>query len=330
MGQRKVRRGIVFVAVLEVAILCLVVSGIGLWPEREEHADAAGDCADADECLELLGETGKRRIPEPYARDLGDHPGLYWGQFESTKRSYEPPRTCVFEATVESVDEADPGVAHVLIHEPDGRRTKALVYSDRRTWRGVPTPAGETVTYFCAGKSEKNEALPQYEDCVRSSDPLDIGACVEPTGCIPSLDGSTAPFRKVLAVGSSTASESKDGCVHAADPSEGCIGTCFNAFVKSVDEEDWRNASVAIIEADGTRTPAFVRRVRVRVKSRQPARDGMPVRFACFDGGKDGDGVGRFDGCVQMPVPPRDDDAAHTAYTSDIYDDPLGDFPFGL
>lgn len=41
MGQRKVRRGIVFVAVLEVAILCLVVSGIGLWPEREEHADAA-------------------------------------------------------------------------------------------------------------------------------------------------------------------------------------------------------------------------------------------------------------------------------------------------
>lgn len=167
----------------------------------------------------------------------------------------------------------------------------------------MPTPVGESVEYLCGDKAERGAGLPLYEGCVRSLDPLGDGACVEPTGCSPALDGSTTPFRRVLAVGnSSTTGEFKDGCVRAADPSEDCIGHCFHAFVKSVDEVDWRNARVEIIEADGTRTPAVVRRAQVLPNSRQPARDGMPVRFACFDAVRHVSGGGRFRGCVQMAV----------------------------
>jgi hypothetical protein len=181
-----------------------------------------------------------------------------------------------------------------------------VVYRDRGDWRGVDSPVGESVKFFCSSKSEKDKALPVYEDCNQSSDPFDNGRCADPNGCTPSLDGSASPFRRVLAVGDSgTPRESKDGCVRAARSGEGCVGFCFHAFVKSVDEEDWRNAHVEIIEADGTRTRAVVRRSRVSPESRAPAREGVAVRFACFDGVGDEGGVLGFEGCVQMVAPPR-------------------------
>jgi hypothetical protein len=48
----------------------------------------------------------------------------------------------VFEATTEAVDQEDPGIARVLVHERDGRKTKAVVYRDRGEWRGVDSPVG--------------------------------------------------------------------------------------------------------------------------------------------------------------------------------------------
>ena len=181
-----------------------------------------------------------------------------------------------------------------------------MVHRHRGNWRGVDSPVGESVKFFCSSKSEKDKALPVYEDCNQSSDPFDNGRCADSHGCTPSLDGFASPFRRVLAVGDSgTSRESKDGCVRAARPGEGCVGVCFHAFVKSVDEEDWRKARVEIIEADGTRTRAVVRRSHVSPESRAPAREGAAVRFACFDKLDDVGRVPAFEGCVQMAVPPR-------------------------
>jgi hypothetical protein len=56
--------------------------------------------------------------------------------------SSEPQRTCVFEATIEAVDQEDPGITRVLVHERDGRKTKAVVYRDRGESRGVGSPVG--------------------------------------------------------------------------------------------------------------------------------------------------------------------------------------------
>ena len=58
-----------------------------------------------------------------------------------------------------------------------------------------------------------------------------------------------------------------------------------------------------IIEWNGTRTRAVVHRSRVLAESRAPAREGMPVRFACFDKLDDVGRVPAFEGCVQMAVP---------------------------
>jgi hypothetical protein len=101
--------------------------------------------------------------------------------------------------------------------------------------------------------------------------------------------------------------------------------------VKSVDEADWRNAHVEIIEADGTRSQAVVHRTHVSPESRAPAREGLPVRFACFRTSDDVGGVAVFEGCGQMVVLARwDDGAAQPARKVGVYDDPLGDLPLGL
>ena len=107
--------------------------------------------------------------------------------------------------------------------------------------------------------------------------------------------------------------------MRAARADEGCVGFCFHAFVKSVDEEDWRNAQVEIIEADGTRTRAVVRRSHVSAASRAPAREGVAVRFACFDRVGDVGGVLGFDGCGQMVVPARGEDPAARAQVAKSY-----------
>jgi hypothetical protein len=57
--------------------------------------------------------------------------------------SSEPQRTCVFEATIEAVDQEDPGITRVLVHERDGRKTTSVVYRDRGEWRGVGSLVGE-------------------------------------------------------------------------------------------------------------------------------------------------------------------------------------------
>jgi hypothetical protein len=307
VGQRRVRRGIVLVAALEGVVLLLVIGGVSLLPDGVEHAESGVDCADPVECLEV--PAGFIPPPSPEIDTRGRLSDGLIGVLTSippTEPSSEPQRTCVFEATIEAVDQEDPGIARVLVHERDGRKTKAVVY--RGEWRGVDSPVGESVKFFCSSKSEKDKALPVYEDCSQSSEPFDNGRCADPNGCTPSLDGSTPPFRRVLAVDDSgTSRESKDGCVRAARPDEGCVGFCFHAFVKSVDEENWRNAQVEIIEADGTRTQAVVHRTHVSPEARAPARDGLPVRFACFDGAGDVGGVPSFEGCVQMVVPVRGD-----------------------
>ena len=148
--------------------------------------------------------------------------------------------------------------------------------------------------------------MPVYEDCRQSSDPFDDGRCADPADCARSLDGSRSAFRPVYASDRSSASrDPKDGCVRAASPGGDCVGFCFNAFVKSVDQQNRWNAKVDIIEWNGTRTRAVVHRSRVLAESRAPAREGMAVRFACFDKLDDVGRVPAFEGCVQMAVPPR-------------------------
>ena len=134
-----------------------------------------------------------------------------------------------------------------------------MVYRDRGDWRGVDSPVGESVKLFCSSKSEKDKALPVYEDCNQSSDPFDNGRCADPNGCTPSLDGARSAFRPVYTSGrSSTSRGLKDGCVRAAGPSVGCVGFCFNAFVKSVDPQNWRNAKVEIRQGGRRRERARV------------------------------------------------------------------------
>lgn len=333
MGRRGVRKGIVFVAALEGVVLLLLVGGVSLLPDGVEHAESGVDCADPVECLEVPAGFIPPASPEIDTRGpLSD--GLI-GVLANPPRepSPEPPRTCVFEATIRSVDDEDRSVAHVLVHEHDGRKTKAVVQGARGEWQGVDDPVGESVRFSCASKSEKDKAMPVYEDCRQNSDPFDNGRCADPAGCTPSLDGSRSAFRTVYASGRSSASrDPKDGCVRATSPSGDCVGLCLNAFVKSVDQQNWRNAKVDIIERNGTRTQAVVRRSHVSPESRAPARNGMPVRFACFDKLDDVGRVPGFEGCVQMAVPSREggDLVARRSLEADVFDDPLGDFPLGL
>lgn len=81
---------------------------------------------------------------------------------------------------------------------------------------------------------------------------------------------------------------------------DGCVGFCFNAIVESVDENDPHIAKVSIIsETRNQRTPAIVERSRIQGEARVAQRDGLPVRFACFDR-RDGKHPPRFESCVQM------------------------------
>ncbi len=318
-------------------LLLLVVGGISLLPDGVEHAESGVDCADPVECLEVPAGFIPPTPPERDERGpLGDYMIGMLTSIAPAKPSSELQRTCVFEATIEAVDRKDPAIARVLVHERDGRKTKAVVYRHRGNWRGVDSPVGESVKLFCSSKSEKDKALPVYEDCNQSSGPFDDGRCAYPAACTPSLDGSRSPFRPVYASGRSStprdSHDSKDGCVRAANPSGDCIGFCFHAFVKSVDPQNWRNAKVDIIGRNGTRTRAVVHRSRVQAESRAPDREGMPVRFACFD---KLDGVGRvpgFEGCVQMAVPSREGGGpvARRSREADVFDDPAGDSPLGL
>jgi hypothetical protein len=335
VGRRRVRKGIVFIAALEGVLLLLVVAGVALLPDgTEEVPKPEVDCADSDECLEFpmaLDREATPRRDEPGPR--GDFMVGLLTNVAPTKPRSEVRRTCVFKATIRSVDEEDPSVAHVLVHEHDGRKTKAVVQSGRGQWRGVDDPVGESVRFSCANKSEKDKAMPVYEDCRQSSDPFDDGRCADPAGCTPSLDGSSSAFRRVYASGrSSTSRDPKDGCVRAASPSGDCVGFCFNAFVKSVDPQNWRNAKVDIIERNGTRTRAVVHRSHVLAESRAPALEGMPVRFACFDKLDDVGRVPGFEGCVQMAVPAQEGGGAvaRRSREADVFDDPLGDFPWDL
>ena len=120
--------------------------------------------------------------------------------------------------------------------------------------------------------------------------------------------------------------------MRAASPSGDCVGFCFNAFVKSVDQQNRWNAKVDIIEWNGTRTRAVVHRWRVLAESRAPAREGMPVRFACFDKLDDVGRVPAFEGCVQMAVPAPEGagPVARRSREADVFDDPLRDFPLDL
>lgn len=83
-------------------------------------------------------------------------------------------------------------------------------------------------------------------------------------------------------------------------PGDGCVGFCFNAIVESVDEDDPHLARVSIVsETRNERTPAIVERSRIQGEARGAERDGLPVRFACFDR-LDGENPPRFESCVQM------------------------------
>lgn len=271
---RGARRGIGFVAGAVVVGLLLVVVGVASLPgERRTYVDAGDDCGGSEECLE---EPSGVELEEPSLDELvpvGDFMIGFFTGGGPTKPLVEARRDCVFEATIQSVDEHDPRVARVLVHEHDGRKTKAVVRGGYGSSGGMDYVVRKTVKFFCSSKSERDEAVGLYEDCQQR-------------------------------VRSRALRESKDGCVRAAAAStgEGCVGFCFNAFVKSVDPDDWRNAHVEIIERDGTRSRAVVRRSGVRAESRAPARDGVPVRFACMDRVNGVNGVLGFEGCVQMAV----------------------------
>ena len=331
MGRRRVRKGIVFIAALEGVLLLLVVAGVALLPDGSvEVPEPEVDCADSDECLELpmaldREATPSRDEPEPRVHSMI---GVLTNVPPTKPPSEVRPR-CVFEATIRSVDDEDRSVAHVLVHEHDGRKTKAVVQGARGEWQGVDDPVGESVRFSCASKSEKDKAMPVYEDCRQNSDPFDNGRCADPAGCTPSLDGSRSAFRPVYASGRSSASrDPKDGCVRATSSSGDCVGFCFNAFVKSVDQQNWRNAKVDIIERNGTRTQAVVHRSHVVAESRAPAREGLPVRFACFERFDNAGTVPRFEDCVQMKTTRRR--RPKREVHDDPFENPLGDHPMDL
>jgi hypothetical protein len=109
VGRRRVRKGIVFIAALEGVLLLLVVGGISLLPDGVEHAESGVDCADPVEGLEV--PAGFIPPPHPEIDTRGALSDGLIGVLTSippTEPSSEPPRTCVFEATIED-------------HEPRGR-----------------------------------------------------------------------------------------------------------------------------------------------------------------------------------------------------------------
>jgi hypothetical protein len=83
------------------------------------------------------------------------------------------------------------------------------------------------------------------------------------------------------------------------EPASNCVGFCFNAVVEAVDEQNWRVANVVIVGKTGKRTPAVVERTRISSSSRDPAAEGKPVRYACFNRVRGKDGL-RFESCSQM------------------------------
>ncbi len=92
----------------------------------------------------------------------------------------------------------------------------------------------------------------------------------------------------------------RDASLPDEPPGDGCVGFCFNAIVESVDEDEPHIARVSIIsETRNERTPAIVERSRIQGEARGAQRDGLPVRFACFDR-LDGENPPRFESCVQM------------------------------
>ncbi len=101
----------------------------------------------------------------------------------------------------------------------------------------------------------------------------------------------------------------------AEEFAEGCIGFCFDAIIKAVDKENPRIARVVIIEEDGTKMRAVVHRSRVSKRSRAPAREGMPLRFACFDRFDDAGRAPRFEDCVQMTAAHQENRRAVTPQT---------------
>ena len=104
----------------------------------------------------------------------------------------------------------------------------------------------------------------------------------------------------------------------AEEFTEGCIGFCFDAIIKAVDEENPRIARVVIIEEDGTKMRAVVHRSRVSKGSRAPAREGMPLRFACFDRFDDAGRAPRFEDCVQMTAAHQENRRAVTPKRIDV------------
>ena len=294
-------------ATFVVGLLLVVVGVASLSDERRTYVDAGGDCGGSEECLE---EPSGVELEEPSLDELvpvGDFMIGFFTGGGPPKPLVEARRDCVFEATIQSVDEDDPRVARVLVHEHDGRKTKAVVRGSYGGAGGMDYVVRKTVKFFCSSKSERDEAVGLYEDCQQRVRSFDGDLCPDSADCARLVDGVTSPFQPVYTSaesGSRSLRESKDGCVRAAAAStgEGCVGVCFNAFVKSVDLDDWRNAQVEIIERDGTRSRAVVRRSGVRAESRAPARDGMPVRFACMDRVNGVNGVLGFEGCVQMAV----------------------------
>jgi hypothetical protein len=150
--------------------------------------------------------------------------------------------------------------------------------------------------------------------------------CTSPTDCAPSASSIRAPARPKSAtvLGADAELEAEP----AEETAPGCIGFCFNAIVKSVDERNPRIASVLIIRKGGTRTQATVERSRVSKESRRVAREGLPVRFACFDRFDSAGAVPRFEDCVQMKTTRRR--RPKPEVRDDPFENPLGDHPMDL
>ena len=83
------------------------------------------------------------------------------------------------------------------------------------------------------------------------------------------------------------------------------------------------------VRGEAIGTQAVVRRSHVLPEALAPAREGVPVRFTCFD---KLDGAGKVpgsEGCVQMsaPAPEGYAAAARGSREGEVFDDPLGDSP---
>jgi hypothetical protein len=87
--------------------------------------------------------------------------------------------------------------------------------------------------------------------------------------------------------------------------SDDCVGYCFNAIIASVSKKNRRVARVVVFEEDGTPARAIVHRTRIENGSRTAAREGKPLRVACFDRFEAPGKSPRFEGCVQTETARR-------------------------